>query len=144
MCNGTARFFTIIKLIVTWLMAQHGPLFEFVFEPCRNRSKEPRFLPGKNKHSNVGNSQCAISQEVPDSVIYFIQVKGDNKVEVYATRFIHSLIMNELRDDETCAVDLPSYNSKRDMYEQYCFNRGGFVKTDNKGMYSKVDDYTHR
>jgi hypothetical protein len=50
-------------------------LFEIVRKRFNNLSKN-RFLPGKNKHNNKGNSFCALSQEVFDSVMSFIIEKG--------------------------------------------------------------------
>jgi hypothetical protein len=64
--------------------------------------------------------------------------------EVYATRVICSLTKTELHNEEIGADDLPSNTTKREMYELYCFNRGWTVKSNNKGRYPNVVDYTQR
>jgi hypothetical protein len=103
-----------------------------------------RFLPGKNTHSNGGYIHFAISQELLDSVISFIKENEKTEGKVYGTRVIHSLTKNELRDEEKGDVDLPSNTSKRNMYDQYFFNRGWAVNSDNKGRCPKVPDYKRR
>jgi hypothetical protein len=103
-----------------------------------------RFLPGKNKHNNNGNNNCALTQDVVDSVLKFIRDKGATEGKVYTTRVIRSLTKTELRDEDIGAVDLPSNTTKREMYELYCFKRGWTVKSDNKGRYPKVVDYKQR
>jgi hypothetical protein len=72
-----------------------------------------RFLPGKNTHKNNGNSYCALTQDVVDSVLTFIRDKGAMEGEVYTTIVICSLIKTELRNEEICAVNLPSNTTKR-------------------------------
>jgi hypothetical protein len=64
--------------------------------------------------------------------------------DVYAIKVIRYLTKTELRDEEICAVEHPSNTTKREMYELYCFNRGWTVKSDNKGRYPSVVDYTRR
>jgi hypothetical protein len=99
-----------------------------------------RFLSGKNKQNNNGNSYCALTQEVVDSV-YFIREKGETEGVVYTTRVIHYLTKNELCDEEKVAVDLPSNHTTYEMYELYCFNRGWISKSNNKGRYPNLVDY---
>jgi hypothetical protein len=41
-------------------------------------------------------------------------------------------------------VDLPSHTTKRELYENYCFDRGWAIKSDNMGRYPKVKDYGSR
>jgi hypothetical protein len=81
------------------------------------------------------------SSDVTQSVVHFIKDNGREEVEVYATRIMRSLTGHELRDEEKGAVDLPSNTSCRDMYENYCFDRGWTPKSDNKGRYPKVSEY---
>jgi hypothetical protein len=78
-----------------------------------------RFLTGKNKHDYVGNIQCAMSQDLMNSVVSFIKEKRMNEGECHMTRLIHSLTNNDLHGEEKGDVDLPSNTSKRKMYEQY-------------------------
>jgi hypothetical protein len=75
------------------------------------------------------------------SVVDFIQLKGKQDGEAYATRVIRTLTRNELRDEEEGAVDLTSNTTNRELYEKYCFDRGWDLKSDNMGRYPKVKDY---
>jgi hypothetical protein len=90
---------------------------------------ETRYIPVGNVHKNTGNGN-------------FIQLKGKQDGEAYTTRIIRTLTRNELRDEEKGAVDLPFNTTKRELYENYCFDRGWWaIKSDNIGCYPKVNDY---
>jgi hypothetical protein len=105
---------------------------------------ETRHIPGANVHKNTGNGYACMSNEILQSVVNFIQLKGKQDGEAYATRIIRTLTRNELRDEEKGAVDLPSHTTKRELYEKYCFDRGWAIKSDNMGRYPKVKDYASR
>jgi hypothetical protein len=77
---------------------------------------ETRHIPGGNVHKNTGNGNSCMSNETLQSVVNFIQLKGKQDGEAYATRVIRTLTRNELRDEEKGAVDLPSNTTKRDLY----------------------------
>jgi hypothetical protein len=48
-------------------------------------------------------------------VVDFIQLKGKQDGEAYATRIIRTLTINELRAEEKGAVDLSSNTTKREL-----------------------------
>jgi hypothetical protein len=94
---------------------------------------------GGNVHKNTVNGNACMSNEALQSVLDFIQLKGKQDGEAYATRVICTLTRNELRDEEKGAVDLPSNTTKREIYEKYCFDRGWAINSDNMGR-PKVKD----
>jgi hypothetical protein len=79
--------------------------------------------------------------ETKQSVIDFINKKGKEEGEVYATRIIQSLDGFELREEDKLVIDLPLNTSRREMYEKYCFERGWAPKSDSKGRYPKLGEY---
>jgi hypothetical protein len=113
---------------------------------------ETRLVPGANvhkntrtqEHKNTGNCNAAMLDETMKAVISFIKHKWKDDGEVYATRIIRSLTKQELRDEEKGGVDLPSNTTKLELYEKFCFDRGWAIKSDNKGRYPKLKDYTNR
>jgi hypothetical protein len=50
----------------------------------------------------------------------------------------------ELCDEEKDAIDLPSHNTQRNMYEQYCYENGWLTRFDNKGRYPPLAEYEKR
>jgi hypothetical protein len=103
-----------------------------------------RFTPGMNTHKNSGNSHAAMTAGTKQCVIDFINQKGKEEGEVYATRIIRSLAGYELREEEKWVIDLPSNTSRREMYEKYCFERGWAPKSDSKSRYPRLGEYNNR
>jgi hypothetical protein len=98
---------------------------------------DTRHIPGGK---NTGNGNACMSNETLQSVVNFIQLKGKQDGEAYATRVIRMLTRNELRDEEKGAVDSPYNTTKRELYEKYCFDRGWDIKSYNMVLYPKVKD----
>jgi hypothetical protein len=83
-------------------------------------NKKP-FDPSPNIHKNARNNNAVISAEPRQSVVAYINNKGGTCGECYATRLIHQVTKHEVRDEEKDAVDFPSNFTKRNMYDQYCY-----------------------
>jgi hypothetical protein len=105
---------------------------------------DAHLIPGANVHKNMGNRNACMTNDTMKSVIDIIQKKGKEDGEVYATRIIRSLTKQELWDEEKGAVDMPSNTTKRELYENYYFNRGWAMKSDTKVCYPKLQEYKNR
>ena len=101
-------------------------------------------VPAKSTNSHhMKDNQNAASKQTQDVIDYLYEI-GRDEGESYATRFIRFLTRIEIRDEEKGFVQLPSCYTKRQMYKNYCFGRGWIAKSDHKGNYSVISDYTRR
>jgi hypothetical protein len=90
----------------------------------RLKSKGIMAAPGPVKHGNVGSRHrhlSSISFSVEPDVVAFINGVGVEYGESYATRFVRERTYVGLWNEEEGCVDLPSYFSKRKLYERYVF-----------------------
>jgi len=77
--------------------------------------------PGPVQHGNVGTQHRHVSSmtfSVEPDVVAFITAVGVEYGESYATRSIRERTSVGLRNEEEGCVDLPSYFSKRKLYER--------------------------
>jgi hypothetical protein len=72
-----------------------------------------RFTPGMNTHNNSGNSHAVMPAGTKQSVIDFINQKGKEEGEVYATRIIRILDGCELREEEKGVIEGQVLGAKR-------------------------------
>jgi hypothetical protein len=90
----------------------------------RLKSEAIMAAPGPVKHGNVGTQHRHVSSasfSVEPDVVAFINGVGVEYGESYATRFVRERTSVGLRNEEEGCVDLPSYFSKRKLYERYVF-----------------------
>ncbi len=90
----------------------------------RLKSEAIMAAPGPVKQGNVGTWHRhlnSISFSVEPDVVAFINGVGAEYGESYATRFVRERTSVELQKEEEGCVDLPSYFSKRKLYERYIF-----------------------
>jgi hypothetical protein len=102
---------------------------------------ETRLVPGASVHKNTGNCNDAMLDETMKSVISFIKQKGKYDGEIYATRIIHSLMKQELMDEEKVVW---IFRQTQPSYEKFCFDRGWSIKSNHKCWHSNLKDYTNR
>ena len=77
-------------------------------------------------------------------VVDFLHKFGVDEGEAHATRFIRLESGTALRDSDVDMLQLPSFYSKRQLYERYCYDRGWEVRAFNDGSYPPVKKYKRR
>ena len=80
--------------------------------------------PGPIMHGNTNKRnrhRGSIIASTRSDVIDFLTELGKQEGESYATRFIRERTSVGLRNEEEGCVDLPSFFSKRKLYERYVF-----------------------
>jgi hypothetical protein len=90
----------------------------------RLKSEAIMAAPGPVKHGNIGTWHrylSSVSFSVEPDVVVFINGVGVEYGESYATRFVWERTSVGLRNEEEGCIDLPSYFSKRKLYERYVF-----------------------
>ena len=104
--------------------------------------KSDAALPSKDNsnYKNNVNKQSKCTQSLVD----FLYEIGETEGESYATRFIRMETKVGIRDDDTKIIQLPSYFSKRSLYERYCYENGWIARSRNDGSYPSVKDYPRR
>ena len=98
-------------------------------------------------HGNTGNVHRAMNSPLGASkpaVVDYLKRMKEEQGEVRATRLVREKTGLTTRDDEDDLVELPAHLSKRQVYKDFCFDRGWKVGTTAKGSYGHIEDYEAR
>ena len=64
--------------------------------------------------------------------------------ESQATRFVREMTGIAIQNEEKFGATLPSYHTKRKLYQKYCWDNGWHIKSGNNGEYPKLRDFPKR
>lgn len=93
----------------------------------------------ENYQNNV-NKVTACTQRVIDFLFEFAKTEG----EMHATRFIRMETRIGVRDSDLDLIHLPSYYTKRQLYETFCYQSGWEIKSFSDGSYPPLDQFPLR
>lgn len=95
----------------------------------------------KNKRANRGSMKSKATEEV----IGYLQWLGEEYGESYATRFTRETTGIAIRESEEKLVELPSFYTKRGLYNDFCKRQGWVVpNVSHKGNYGPIRGYEKR
>ena len=92
---------------------------------------EPYFLLEKNSGNNCRKMLCSQNRKLL-------------KIEMHATRFIRMETRIGVRDSDLDLIHLPSYYTKRQLYETFCYQSGWEIKLFGDGSYPPLDQFPLR
>ena len=92
------------------------------------------------RYENNMNKASKCTQNVID----FLYNMGKDEGEMHATRFVRVETTIGIRDQDFTLINLPSYYTKRQLYETFCFQNGYKVKAFSDGSYVPVSEYKLR
>lgn len=93
----------------------------------------------ENFEDNV-NRNTSCTQRAIDFLYEIFKDEG----ETHATRIMRFETRVGLRDNDYKLMHLPSYYSKRKLYERFCFTLGWEVKSASDGSYPPISDFKKR
>lgn len=87
-----------------------------------------------------GNNTVMCEQDLVDFLMHEASVNG----EVSATRFVNELTGIGIRGADKGVMELPSYMTKRKLYQKFFFGRGWVVHPDHNGNYGPSARFYNR
>ena len=99
----------------------------------------PERMSTENFEDNV-NANTSCTQRAIDFLYDIFKEEG----ETHATRIMRFETRVGLRDNDYKLMHLPSYYSKRKLYERFCFTLGWEVKSASDGSYPPLSDFKKR
>ena len=105
--------------------------------------QEDAMLPEPKTTENYENNLNKVTA-CTQRVIDFLYKLGKNEGEMHATRFMRMETRIGVRDSDLSLVHLPSYYSKRQLYEMFCYQNGWEIKSFSDGSYPPVDQFPMR
>ena len=99
-------------------------------------------VPTIEEHKNLGNWNASF--EYSSEVLDFLLQVAHDEGESQATRFVRELTGIGICNNKKFGFTLPPYNTKRKLYERYCYYNGWKTRQTPRGNYTRVAEYKLR